>query len=583
MPDTAQPETKLPKDLAAEQGLVNVQIDDHWIQVPRGTRIIEACKLAEQEVPHYCYHPKLSSPGNCRMCLVQMGMPPRLAPGQEPSFNDQGYQEIGWMPRPVIACANTVAENMGIRTKGELVETCREGVMEFLLINHPLDCPICDQAGECSLQEYSVEHGKGKSRFFEDKIKKPKNVDIGPRINLDDERCIMCSRCIRFMEEVADEPVLGFIDRGTHTKLTCHPGRKVESNYGMNIIDLCPVGALTSKDFRFQMRVWFLKETKSIDTNCGTGCNTVLWSRGNEIFRVTPRQNDDVNSTWMPDSHRLAFKEIHSDKRLTQVLEKTEGVHLETEWSNAQSVIKKALAAFQPDEIAIIGSARLTNEELYLLNSLAKNLGSSQISLVPRFKKSDEKLISEDRNPNTTGAQLILNTEKPFEHLEEIHKQVRSGKIKALIVWGEDLTEEAGFTEENLNQLDFLVAANTHANPTAKIANIVIPTASFAEKRGSMVNVTGRLQRLNQAIIPSGKAMDDWEALRDLNATLTEEKVSSYMIEDILKQISNEVEAFKGITYSKISDTGMVIHETGVKIPLIEKEKERIENREIVG
>lgn len=583
MPDTAQPETKLPKDLAAEQGLVNVQIDDHWIQVPRGTRIIEACKLAEQEVPHYCYHPKLSSPGNCRMCLVQMGMPPRLAPGQEPSFNDQGYQEIGWMPRPVIACANTVAENMGIRTKGELVETCREGVMEFLLINHPLDCPICDQAGECSLQEYSVEHGKGKSRFFEDKIKKPKNVDIGPRINLDDERCIMCSRCIRFMEEVADEPVLGFIDRGTHTKLTCHPGRKVESNYGMNIIDLCPVGALTSKDFRFQMRVWFLKETKSIDTNCGTGCNTVLWSRGNEIFRVTPRQNDDVNSTWMPDSHRLAFKEIHSDKRLTQVLEKTEGVHLETEWSNAQSVIKKALAAFQPDEIAIIGSARLTNEELYLLNSLAKNLGSSQISLVPRFKKSDEKLISEDRNPNTTGAQLILNTEKPFEHLEEIHKQVRSGKIKALIVWGEDLTEEAGFTEENLNQLDFLVAANTHANPTAKVANIVIPTASFAEKRGSMVNVTGRLQRLNQAIIPSGKAMDDWEALRDLNATLTEEKVSSYMIEDILKQISNEVEAFKGITYSKISDTGMVIHETGVKIPLIEKEKERIENREIVG
>ena len=583
MPDTAQPETKLPKDLAAEQGLVNVQIDDHWIQVPRGTRIIEACKLAEQEVPHYCYHPKLSSPGNCRMCLVQMGMPPRLAPGQEPSFNDQGYQEIGWMPRPVIACANTVAENMGIRTKGELVETCREGVMEFLLINHPLDCPICDQAGECSLQEYSVEHGKGKSRFFEDKIKKPKNVDIGPRINLDDERCIMCSRCIRFMEEVADEPVLGFIDRGTHTKLTCHPGRKVESNYGMNIIDLCPVGALTSKDFRFQMRVWFLKETKSIDTNCGTGCNTVLWSRGNEIFRVTPRQNDDVNSTWMPDSHRLAFKEIHSDKRLTQVLEKTEGVHLETEWSNAQSVIKKALAAFQPDEIAIIGSARLTNEELYLLNSLAKNLESSQISLVPRFKKSDEKLISEDRNPNTTGAQLILNTEKPFEHLEEIHKQVRSGKIKALIVWGEDLTEEAGFTEENLNQLDFLVAANTHANPTAKVANIVIPTASFAEKRGSMVNVTGRLQRLNQAIIPSGKAMDDWEALRDLNATLTEEKVSSYMIEDILKQISNEVEAFKGITYSKISDTGMVIHETGVKIPLIEKEKERIENREIVG
>jgi NADH-quinone oxidoreductase subunit G len=144
---------KLPKDPAAENGMVNVQIDGTWIQVPRGTRMIEACKQAEQEVPHYCYHTKLSSPGNCRMCLVQMGMPSRPAPGQQPTFGDDGFQDIGWMPRPVIACANTVAENMGIRTSGDLVEECRNGVMEFLLINHPLDCPICDQAGECSLQE----------------------------------------------------------------------------------------------------------------------------------------------------------------------------------------------------------------------------------------------------------------------------------------------------------------------------------------------------------------------------------------------------------------------------------------------
>jgi len=290
----------LPKDEAAEKGLVNVQIDGNWIQVPKGTRMIEACKMAEKEVPHYCYHPKLTSPGNCRMCLVQMGMPPRPAPGAEPVFGDDGFQDIGWMPRPVIACANTVAENMGIRTTGDLVEKTREGVMEFLLINHPLDCPICDQAGECSLQEFSVEHGRGHSRFVEDKVKKPKNVDIGPRVNLDDERCIMCSRCIRFMDEVADDAVLGFSERGTHTTVTCHPDRKLDSNYGMNTIDLCPVGALTSKDFRFQMRVWFLKETKSIDINCGTGCNTTIWTRGNKIYRVTPRRNDDVNSEWMP-------------------------------------------------------------------------------------------------------------------------------------------------------------------------------------------------------------------------------------------------------------------------------------------
>ncbi|MDB4569203.1 2Fe-2S iron-sulfur cluster-binding protein, partial [Akkermansiaceae bacterium] len=175
--NTVTAEKELPKDLAAAAGMVNIQIDGEWLQVPKGTRMIEAAKLVGKEVPHYCYHPKLSSPGNCRMCLVQMGMPPRPAPGQAPVYGDDGYQEIGWMPRPVIACANTVAENMGIRTSGDLVEKTREGVMEFLLINHPLDCPICDQAGECKLQEFSVQHGRGESRFKETKIKKPKNVD----------------------------------------------------------------------------------------------------------------------------------------------------------------------------------------------------------------------------------------------------------------------------------------------------------------------------------------------------------------------------------------------------------------------
>ena len=168
--------------------LVNVQVDGHWIRVPRGTRMIEACKQAAAEVPHYCYHPKLTSPGNCRMCLVEMGMPPRPVPGEEAELDADGHVKINWMPRPAIACANTVAEGMGIRTQSLLAKECRQGVMEFLLINHPLDCPICDQAGECTLQEYSVEHGNGQSRFLESKVKKPKNVDIGPRIRLDDER-----------------------------------------------------------------------------------------------------------------------------------------------------------------------------------------------------------------------------------------------------------------------------------------------------------------------------------------------------------------------------------------------------------
>ena len=393
---TATAETKLPKDTAAEKGMVNVQIDGHWIQVPRGTRMIEAAKMAEKEIPHYCYHPKLSSPGNCRMCLVQMGMPPRPAPGEEPKYDDDGYQEIGWMPRPVIACANTVAENMGIRTTGELVEKTREGVMEFLLINHLPDCPICDQAGENRVFR------RARSRrilFQRGQNQKPKNVDIGKNIRLDDERCIMCSRCIRFMDEVAEEPVLGFSQRGTHTSVTVHPGYRLDNNYSLNTADICPVGALTSNDFRFQMRVWFLKETKSIDVNCGTGANTIIWTRGNEIFRVTPRQNDEVNSAWMPDSHRLAFNQLQTDDRLTSPMVKKARKHEETSWLEATAKAAEVLARQQPGGVAVIASAVSVTRKS--LASVPRTLGTELLSIVLRMKESDG-VHSADRNSNTT-------------------------------------------------------------------------------------------------------------------------------------------------------------------------------------
>jgi len=583
MSDNATETKQLPKDIAAEKGMVNVQIDGNWIQVPRGTRMIEACKIAEKEVPSYCYHPKLSSPGNCRMCLVQMGMPPRLAPGAEPEFNDEGFQTIGWMPRPVIACANTVAENMGIRTTGELVEECRKGVMEFLLINHPLDCPICDQAGECRLQEQSVDHGKGVSRFVENKVKKPKNVDIGPRIRLDDERCIMCSRCIRFMDEVGDDPVLGFSQRGTHTTLTVHPDRKLDSNYGLNTVDICPVGALTSNDFRFQMRVWFLKETKTIDTNCGTGCNTTVWTRGNKIFRVTPRENNEVNSSWIPDSHRLNFHYIDAETRLTDPMLRNEGQHENTTWPKAISAAAEGLKKFSGNEIAVIGSARQTNEELFLLKFLATALGTENVSTVDRYQESDGKLISADRNPNTTGVKLVWETENPSAKLSSILHGVQNGSIKALVVFNENLLKEAGFSAEDLNKLEFLVSNHILANPTAAASDVVLPGSTFAEKRGSMVNIAGRLQRLNAAILPPGNAGDDWEIIRDLFLAVSDEKNEAHMIEDVFKGISENIEAFKDLNLSKIGDQGLVIHETGEEIPLISREKERISKGEIVG
>ena len=577
MSDTpsATAEMKLPRDQAAENGLVNVQIDGIWHQFPKGTRMIEACRQAKITVPHYCYHPKLSSPGNCRMCLVQMGMPPRPAPGQEPTRDENGYEIIGWMPRPVIACANTIGENMGIRTTGELVEKCREGVMEFLLINHPLDCPICDQAGECRLQEQSVQHGRGVSRFIDMKVKKPKNVEIGPRIRLDDERCIMCSRCIRFMDEVAADPVLGFTQRGTHTTLTVHPGRLLDSNYSLNTADICPVGALTSNDFRFQMRVWFLKETPTIDMNCGTGTNITLWTRGNKIHRITPRLNDEVNSAWMPDSHRLNFHYIDSEARLTEPLIKSGGRHLSETWSQALAAAATKIKATPAAQTAIIASGRMTNEELFLTRALAAEIGTHQISLVPRLAEADALLVAADRNPNTTGAKLIFQTENPFSQLDAIRDGVRNGSIKSLIVLGEDLITDAGFTTADLGKLDFLLQTSVLANPTAEQAHIVLPSAAFAEKRGSMVNLTGRLQRLNRAVELQGQAHDDWEILRDLLLAISGDTNQAHHIEDIFKVLAENVPAFNGLTLSKIGHQGTQVTDTGYQIPLLANERAR--------
>ena len=297
--------------------MLNVQIDGQWLQFPKGTRVIEACAQAGKYVPRYCYHPKLSSPGNCRMCLIEMGMP-KMGADRKPELDAEGKPVINWIPRPQISCAQDVAEGMGVRTDSPMARECRKGVMEFLLINHPLDCPICDQAGECRLQEFSVEYGNDSSRFLEEKVKKPKHVDLGPRIVLDDERCILCSRCIRFTKEIAHDDALGFVDRGSYTSLTAHTGKPFDNNYTLNTVDICPVGALTSKDFRFKMRVWFLKETKSICTSCGTGCNTIIGSRENTVYRQTPRENNDVNSVWMCDFGRLNFHYLHDDLRLRE-------------------------------------------------------------------------------------------------------------------------------------------------------------------------------------------------------------------------------------------------------------------------
>jgi NADH-quinone oxidoreductase subunit G len=542
--------------------------------------MIEACRQAEAHVPHYCYHPKLSSPGNCRMCLVEMGMPPRPTPGQEPEKDEHGFAKIGWMPRPVIACANTVAEGMGIRTQGKLTEECRKGVMEFLLINHPLDCPICDQAGECRLQEFSVEHGNGESHFREEKVKKPKNVDIGPRVRLDDERCIMCSRCIRFTAEIADDPVLGFTERGSFTTLAVHPGKKLENNYSLNTVDICPVGALTSNDFRFQQRVWFLKETKSICTKCGRGCNTEISSRENKVFRQTPRENNDVNSTWMCDQGRLDFHFVNSDFRLTQPLIKENGKHQAATWKQAIAKIAEALKSVKSSEIVIIGSGRMTNEELYLASKLIKILGVENFDVVPRTGGGDNYLRSDDINPNSNGVRKIWGIE-PGANMEAVMDHLGRGRAKVVLALNENLLK-LDLEVRHLQKIQFLASSHVLANPTAEHSHVVLPASTYAEKRGTMINVTGRLQKLNKAIESPGDARDTWEFLRDLILAVSGSN-GVHSVDDVFKQMAGEIDIFSGLTLRGISDLGVQVMETTEKVPILERERERKAKGIIVG
>ncbi len=532
--------------------MVNVQIDGVWMQFPKGTRVIEACKQAAKLVPHYCYHPKLSSPGNCRMCLIEMGTP-KMTPDRKPVIGADGKPEIGWIPRPQISCAQDVSEGMGVRTNSPMVQECRKGVMEFLLINHPLDCPICDQAGECKLQEFSVEHGNANSRFLERKVKKPKSVELGPRVTLDAERCILCTRCIRFMQEVAHDDVLGIVDRGSFNSIACHPDRKLDHNYSLNTVDICPVGALTSTDFRFKMRVWFLKEAATIDTNCGTGSNITVGSREGKIYRITPRENDAVNGPWMPDSHRLNFKYVADERRIAAPIVRPQLSEFAPNWQQTINLAAERLKK-NAGRVAILASARATNEELFLVSRLAKAVGAVVVDVLPRTREPDGMLIASDRNPNTTGAKLLgVATGK----LADIAAGIRDGRITALIALGEDATK-AGLTADDLAKLDAIVAMDILPNATTAAAHVVLPASAPFEKRGSMINLKGRLQRLNKAVPAPGDAHDDWEILRDLILAVSGSN-GLHSIEDVFKAMSAEVQEFAGNTLSRIGDLGLDI------------------------
>ena len=366
------------------------------------------------------------------------------------------------------------------------------------------------------------------------------------------------------MKEVANDDCIGIVDRGSYNTIACHPDKALESNYSLNTVDICPVGALTSSDFRFKMRVWFLKETKTIDVNCGTGANITVGTRENVIYRITPRENDDVNGCWLPDSHRLNFKYVGDERRLKTPMVKGEAV----EWRTAIAIAAEMLKAHSSGTVAVIASARSTNEELWLTRRLIEELGiDKQHDVVPRSGESDGLLISADRNPNTSGARLLeLCTTRPGYRLKKIADGVRSGAIKALVCLGEDATK-AGLTEDDLRKLDALIVLDVLPNKTTAHATVLLPASAWCEKRGSMVNAKGRLQRLNQAVTAPGQARDDWEILRDLIQAISGSN-GLYMIEDVFKQMAGKVKEFAGLSLSKIGDLGIqVIQAEPAKTP----------------
>jgi NADH-quinone oxidoreductase subunit G len=533
--------------------LVTVNIDGRDIAVPKGTNVIEAAKLLGIEIPHYCYHPKLSIVGNCRMCLIEMGLP-AVDPATKTLVMDPatGKPKVNWMPRPQIGCGTNASPGLHIRTNSPLVKDCREGVTEMLLINHPLDCPICDQAGECKLQEHSTAYGRGYSRFIEQKNVKPKRTQLGPRVTLDDERCILCSRCIRFCKEVAKDDVLGFIDRGSYSTLTCYPGRQLENNYSLNTVDICPVGALTSTDFRFKMRVWFLKATPSICTESSVGVNTEVWSREGVLYRITPRRNDAVNDTWLADSGRLLYKQVRSEDRLTAPA-------LDGNSTGGDMALKGAADLLKSGAVAVVGSGRSSVEEQYLTKKLAEALKAT-VSLVSRVGQGDRLLVSADRNPNVRGALVTgLITSLPSQKLAALAADIDAGKVKTVVSVGEDLAA-AGLTAAQLAKVA-VIYLGTHRNATSEAARVVIPTLTVFEKSGTFVNQQFRLQKFAKAVPGPAGVNDDLVTLAELVAAAGG-GIIPFDLASLWTLIAAETSVLAGLSHATLPATGQLLDGT---------------------
>jgi NADH-quinone oxidoreductase subunit G len=527
-----------------------VTIDDRQVEVEAGTNLIEAALEVGVQIPHYCYHPRLSIVGQCRMCLVK----------------------VEGMPKMQAGCSTQVVKDgMVVRTDTPDVKEAQRAMMEFLLVNHPLDCPICDQAGECALQDYSFKHGMATSRArFEDKRVYPgrERIPLGPTVVLNMNRCIQCTRCVRFTAEVAKTGELGFLQRGARAEIGTFPGRELDNDLATCVVDICPVGALTSTRFRFAERVWNLDKKPSLCTGCDNGCNVTLEHRGGHIKRYKPRFNPDVNDYWMCDYGRSTFERYVELPRLLVPRQLKDGQRVPISWDEAVDSFHHRLRARTEGSTMFLGSGFLTTEEAYMLAKMADHLGTPHRALWVGESKpfhipnTHGGITARDAAPNRRGGELAGMAAGAGGL--DAGKLLANGAADAgvLVVADSDFGPAAHDPETvaRLRRAKVLIVLGWADTPLAQAADLALPVATHAEKEGTFVNVQGRLQRFRRAFPSIGEALPLVEVLAAVFRKL-DPGWQPATAGDVFDHMAASVPAFQGLTWKQVPPTGVPMPE----------------------
>lgn len=459
-------------------------INGQEVEVKDGSTIMEAFYKLDQGIAHYCYHPGLSVAGVCRLCIV----------------------DIEGNPRPQIACNTVVTEGMKVSNQSEKIKDGVKWVLDFHLINHPLDCPICDQAGECGLQEQYMEYGKYNSEMAEPKVKKHKVVDLGPTVVLDSERCILCARCVRFTDEVSKTNELGLFNRGDKTEIGTFEGKELNNKYSLNTVDICPVGALTSKDFRFRQRVWYLKNSETVCTGCSTGCNVKVYYNKEGAFRVKPVYNENVNGHWMCDDGRDVYKFVNLEHRQTLAHKLTSGQKTEMPAGQAATEAYQLVKNTPTEKLAVVLTGQYTNEEY---EAVLKNFKTKNVfhwkNQENNWNDFDGLLIRGDKNPNTKGLEAALKTAGVQSNWQDLDKALNSGSITTVVVAGpENIAAYSDFSEKvqliaKAKNVIWMTACHSEHFKSLNQMAYVIPAKSYLEKSGTFTNHAGINQSFKKA------------------------------------------------------------------------------------